>query len=143
LCSPAAGTDFCSGYDISGKGSPVRGPLLSAVMKSKYTGMEKVLKKTDYFAYNQAVTIRDVSKPTIGHGSRKKCIAAGLLYASICEPHRCLGGCPVHRSSHQVAHAGFEVLLEPYLYGFRKAKEVMWTGDHRFRSGGQGVRHGQ
>ena len=123
-----AGSDFSAGYDISGKGSPARGPLLSAVMQTKLTGMEKTLKTTDYIAYNQAIAIRDVSKPTIAM-VQGNCIAAGLLYASICDLIVASEDAQFIDPLSRWAHAGFEILIEPYLFGFRKAKEVMWTGD--------------
>lgn len=123
-----AGKDFSAGYDISGKGSPARGPILSAVMQTKLTGMEKTLKTTDYLTYNQALTIRDVSKPTIAM-VQGNCIAAGLLYASICDLIVASEDAQFIDPLSRWAHAGFEILIEPYLFGFRKAKEVMWTGD--------------
>jgi enoyl-CoA hydratase len=123
-----AGKDFSAGYDISGKGSPAREPILSAVMQTKLTGMEKTLKITDYLTYNQALTIRDVSKPTIAM-VQGNCIAAGLLYASICDLIVASDDAQFIDPLSRWAHAGFEILIEPYLFGFRKAKEVMWTGD--------------
>jgi enoyl-CoA hydratase len=123
-----AGSDFSAGYDISGKGSPARGPILSAVMQTKLTGMEKTLKTTDYITYNQAIAIRDLSKPTIAM-VQGNCIAAGLLYASICDLIVASDDVQFIDPLSRWAHAGFEILIEPYLFGFRKAKEVMWTGD--------------
>ena len=123
-----AGKDFSAGYDISGKGSPARGPILSAVMGTKLTGMEKGLKITDYLTYNQALTIRDVSKPTIAM-VQGNCVAAGWLYASICDLIVASDDAQFVDPLSRWAHAGFEILMEPYNLGFRKAKEVMWTGD--------------
>lgn len=123
-----AGKDFCAGYDISGKGSPARNPVLSAMSQTRLTGMEKTLKMTDYYVYNQAITIRDVSKPTIAM-VQGNCVAAGWFYASICDLIVASEDAQFIDPLSRWAHAGFEFLIEPYNLGFRKAKEVMWTGD--------------
>jgi len=123
-----AGKDFCAGYDLSGKGEPAQGPVLKAVKNTKLTGMEQRLKNTEYFTINQALAIRDLSKPTIAM-VQGNCIAAGLLYASMCDIIYASEDAQFVDPLTRWAHAGFELLVEPYNLGFRKAKEVIWTGD--------------
>ncbi len=124
----AAGKDFCAGYDISGRGKLVKHAPKKTIMATKLTGMEKRLKQTEYMCFNHAMTIRNVSKPTIAI-VQGNCIGAGLLYSSMCDIIFASEDAQFVDPLSRWAHAGFEVLVEPYNLGFRKAKAVMWTGD--------------
>lgn len=72
--------------------------------------------------------IRNVRKPVIGqvHGA---CVAAGWMVISMCDiivaSEDAFFANPVTR----MCAAGVELICEPYDVGFRKAKELLWTGD--------------
>jgi len=61
-----AGKDFSAGHDMSGQGEPAHeGTLIRRALDTKLTGMEMRLKREDYLFLNQAINIRNASKPTI------------------------------------------------------------------------------
>lgn len=122
------GKDFSAGHDLSGKGTNPTTGILGEVMKTKLTGMEMRLKKEDYIYYNQALTIRAVTKPTIAL-VQGNCLAGGWINASMCDliiaAEDAKFGDPVVR----MTPAGVEILFHAYDVGFRRAKEILWTGD--------------
>ncbi len=124
-----AGKDFSAGHDQSGRGEDARGPMIGRAMATKLTGMERSLKREDYVDLNQGMTMRNVSKPTIAM-VQGNCITGGWLVASMCdlivasEDARFIDVLP-----RLLAFAGIEILFHPYDVGFRKAKEMLWTGD--------------
>ncbi|MBI2979884.1 MAG: enoyl-CoA hydratase [Chloroflexi bacterium] len=124
-----AGKDFSAGHDMSGQGEDAPdGTIMRRYMDSKMTGVEKTLRREDYQYYNQALYMRNVSKPTIAM-VQGNCLAGGLMNASMCDlvvaSDDAKFGDPVVR----MTPAGVEVLFHPFDFGFRKAKEMLWTGD--------------
>ncbi|MDZ4230342.1 MAG: enoyl-CoA hydratase, partial [Dehalococcoidales bacterium] len=124
-----AGKDFSAGHDMSGKGEEApEGTIMRRYMDSKMTGVEKTLRREDYLYYDQALTMRNISKPSIAM-VQGNCLAGGLMNASMCDlvvaSDDAKFGDPVVR----MGPAGVEVLFHPYDFGFRKAKEMLWTGD--------------
>ena len=124
-----AGKDFSAGHDMSGKGEPPRaGTIIGKALATKFTGMEERLKREDYIYLNQGLTMRNVSKPTIAM-VQGNCMAGGWLNAAMCDlivaSEDAKFGDPVVR----MTPAAVEILFHPYDVGFRKAKEILWTGD--------------
>ncbi|MBI4302933.1 MAG: enoyl-CoA hydratase [Chloroflexi bacterium] len=122
-----AGTDFCSGYDISGKGALAKG-IIGRAVATKLTGMEARLKKDDYLNFGQPLVLRNVSKPTIAM-VQGNCIAGGWLHASMCDIVIASDDAQFADPVTRWASAGVEILFHPYDVGFRKAKEMLFTGD--------------
>ncbi len=123
------GKDFSSGHDLSGKGEPgIEGSIIGRALSTKLTGMEMRLKRESYLYYNQAINIRNVSKPTIamvqGH-----CIAGGWINASMCDLIVASEDASFSDPVPRMTPAGVEILFHPYDVGFRKAKEMLFTGD--------------
>ncbi|UCB43771.1 MAG: enoyl-CoA hydratase [Dehalococcoidales bacterium] len=124
-----AGKDFSAGHDMSGQGHPAKeGTVMRKALDTELTGMEMRLKREDYVFLNQGINIRNVSKPTIAM-VQGNCLAGGWLNASMCDlimaSEDAKFGDPVVR----MTPAGVEILFHPYDVGFRKAKEMLWTGD--------------
>ena len=123
-----AGKDFSAGHDLSGKGEEARGPIIGKAMATKLTGMEMRLKHEDYIYFNQGLTIRNVSKPTIAM-VQGNCIAGGWLNASMCDLIVASEDAQFMDPVITFSATAVEVLFHPYDLGFRKAKEVLWTCD--------------
>ena len=123
-----AGNDFCASHDVSGTGEDARGPMIGRAMATKLTGMEMRLKKEDYVDLKQGLAMRNVSKPTIAM-VQGNAVSAGWQAASMCdlimasEDAKFRDVLPI-----RMAFAGIEILFHPYDVGFRKAKEMLWTG---------------
>ncbi len=124
-----AGKDFSAGHDLSGTGEQApEGTITRKAMDSKLTGMEMRLKRESYLYFNQAINIRNVSKPTIAM-VQGNCIAGGWLNASMCDLIVASEDAKFSDPVPRMTPAGVEVLFHPYDVGFRKAKEMLFTGD--------------
>lgn len=123
-----AGRDFSSGHDISGTGEKARGPIIGRALATKLTGLEGHLKKDDYIGTRLGHVLRDVSKPTIAM-VQGNCVAAGWLVASMCDLIVASDDAQFSDPLARIGIAGSEILFHPYDMGFRKAKEMLWTGD--------------
>ena len=124
-----AGKDFSAGHDMSGQGEPApEESIIGKALASKLTGMEFRLKREDYVYLNQALTMRNVSKPTIamvqGH-----CAAAGWMNASMCDLIVASEDAKFSDPVVRMTPAAVEILFHPFDVGFRRAKEILWTGD--------------
>ena len=124
-----AGKDFSAGHDMSGAGEPApEGSTMRRFLDTKLTGMEMRIRREDYIYRYQAYYMRNVSKPTIAM-VQGNCLAGGWMNASMCDlivaSDDAKFGDPVVR----MGPAGLELLFHPYDVGFRKAKEMLWTGD--------------
>ncbi len=124
-----AGKDFSAGHDMSGKGEKApEKSIMGRFLDTKLTGMEMRMRREDYIYWNQCMVMRDVSKPTIAM-VQGNCLAGGWMNASMCDlivaSDDAKFGDPVVR----MTPAGVEILFHPYDVGFRKAKEMLWTGD--------------
>ena len=124
-----AGKDFSAGHDMSGAGEPApEGSTMRRFLDTKLTGMEMRIRREDYIYRYQAYYMRNVSKPTIAM-VQGNCLAGGWMNASMCDlivaSDDAKFGDPVVR----MGPAAVEILFHPYDVGFRKAKEILWTGD--------------
>ena len=116
-----AGKDFSAGHDMSGTGEPAReGSIMRAALDTKLTGMEMRLKREDYIYLNQAINIRNVSKPTIAM-VQGNCIAGGWLTASMCDLIVASEDAQFIDPVVRMTPAAVEVLFHPYDVGFRMA----------------------
>lgn len=122
------GKDFSAGHDQSGAGAAARGPLMGKALATKLTGMEGRLRKEDYRDLKQAQTMRNVSKPTIAM-IQGNCFGGGWIVAAMCDLIVCSEDARFIDPLVKVGQAGSEILFHPYDIGFRRAKEIMWTGD--------------
>ncbi len=114
---------------MSGTGEKApEGSIMRQALDTALSGMEKTIKREDYIYRYQAYSMRNVSKPTIAM-VQGNCLAGGWMNASMCDliiaSDDAKFGDPVVRQS----PAGLELLFHPYDVGFRKAKEMLWTGD--------------
>ena len=123
-----AGKDFSAGHDMSGKGETARGPILGKALATKLTGMEMRLKREDYIFFNQALIMRNVSKPTIAM-VQGWAAAAGWMNAAMCDLIVASEDAQFTNPVVRMTPAAGEILWEPYDLGFRRAKEHLWTGD--------------
>ena len=130
-----AGKDFSAGHDMSGMrkdgGRRHEAPddsIIGRAVDNKFTGMEHQIKREDHIYLNSHINIRNVSKPTIAM-VQGNCIAGGWMTAAMCDlivaSEDAKFGDPVVR----MTPAGVELLFHPYDVGFRRAKEILWTGD--------------
>jgi enoyl-CoA hydratase len=129
-----AGKDFSAGHDMSGdqpgtqRALAREGTIMRRFMDTKLTGMEWRIRDEDHHFRYQAYYMRNVSKPTIAM-VQGNCLAGGWMNASMCDlivaSDDAKFGDPVVR----MGPAGLELLFHPYDVGFRKAKEMLWTGD--------------
>lgn len=138
-----AGKDFSAGHDMSGTGlqpeevadQPEEAIIAKALkLAKKMEGpegwpTEARMKTEDYIYYHQALVMRNVSKPTIamvqGHA-----IAGGFINACMCDlivaSDDALFQNPV---VNRLTCSAVEIFFEPWEFGARKAKEILWTGD--------------
>ncbi len=133
-----AGKDFTAGHDLSGTstmnmkwnaGEPApEGSIIRKAMDTKLTGMEMRMKMEDYVFLNQALIMRNVSKPTIAmvQGS---VAAAGWMNVAMCDLIVASEDAKFFDPVVRMGPAAAEVLFHPYDLGFRRAKEHLWTGD--------------
>ncbi|MBI4188152.1 MAG: enoyl-CoA hydratase [Chloroflexi bacterium] len=130
-----AGKDFSSGHDMSGMrregGKRHEAPddsIIGRAVANKMTGIEHSLKREDHIYLNSHRLIRNLSKPVIAM-VQGNCLAGALMTCSMCDlvvaSEDAKFGDPVVR----MTPAGVEILFHPYDFGFRKAKEMLWTGD--------------
>ena len=95
-------------------------------MTTKLTGMEMRLKREDYIYLNQALTMRNVSKPSIAM-VQGNAIAGGWINASMCDLIVASEDAKFSDPVASFTPAGVEILFHPYDVGFRRAKEILWT----------------
>lgn len=124
----AAGKDFSAGFDISGKGEKARGPVLGKVAQTRLTGVEKEIKTLGYIIFEQAKAIRNVSKPTVAM-VQGRCIAGATILVAMCDLIVASEDAQFIDPVSRWGSAGVEVLHHPYSFGFRRAKEMLFTGD--------------
>ena len=129
------GKDFSSGHDMSGmkwdgglREEAPKGSVIQRTVASKLTGMEYNLQREQHIYLNQCRAMRNVSKPTIAM-IQGNCMAGAWMSAAMCDliitSDDAKFGDPVVR----MGPAAVEILFHPYDLGFRKAKEILWTGD--------------
>ena len=124
-----AGKDFSAGHDMSGKGEPPpEGTIMGKALATKLTGTEMRLKREDYLYFNQALTMRNVSKPTIAM-VQGWCAAGAWMNAAMCDLIVASEDAQFTNPVVRMTPAAGEIFFEPYDLGFRRAKEHLWTGD--------------
>lgn len=124
----AAGKDFCSGHDETPNGTEARGPIVGRAMATKLTGVAAKFKREQYRDLRLGHTLRNVSKPTIAM-VQGNCFGGGWIVAAMCDLIVCTDDCKFIDPLGSFGIAGNEILFHPYDIGFRRAKEVLWTGD--------------
>lgn len=124
----ASGKDFCAGHDETPQGAPARGPIVGRAMATKLTGVAAKFKREQYRDLRLGHTLRNVSKPTIAM-VQGNCYGGGWIVAAMCDLIVCSDDCRFIDPLGSFGIAGNEILFHPYDIGFRRAKEVLWTGD--------------
>lgn len=115
------GPSFCSGHDLGGGDGGFQD-------SRRGWSPEKRLAYEHEYYWERSMDIRELDVPTITqiHGY---CGAAGLMLMSVCDLAVATEDARFQQPVNRMASAGVELLLEPWEIGFRKAKELMWTGD--------------
>lgn len=108
------GPSFSSGHDLAGDGE-------------EWT-VERRLEFEEEYYLEACMTIRELDLPTIAqvHGY---CGAGGMMLTSVCDLVMAAEDAQFANPVNRMAAAGLELILEPWEVGFRKGKELMWTGD--------------
>ena len=123
------GKDFSAGHDLSGTGEAAHeGTVMRQALDTKLTGMEMRLKREDAVYLNQGLNMRNVSKPTIAM-VQGNCIAGGLMDAAMMDLIVASEDAQFIDPVVRMTPAAAEILFHPYDFGFRRAKEILWTGD--------------
>ncbi|MDO8687489.1 MAG: enoyl-CoA hydratase [Dehalococcoidales bacterium] len=123
------GKDFCSGHDLSDQREEARkGTRVRKINDTRLTGVEGRLKKEDYVYLNQAYTVRNIGKPTIAM-VQGNCVGAGWMAAAVCDLIVASDDAQFINPMLRMATGATEILFEAYDLGFRKAKEILWTGE--------------
>ena len=124
-----AGKAFSSGHDL--KKFPREPEALEAPsLEQWYRGNSLKVRQLFHDAIvRPCLAIHDLQKTTIAqvHGY---CIAGGWLLASMCDLIVASDDTLFRDPVVLVGSGGVELLVEPWDVGVRKAKELMWTGDH-------------
>lgn len=116
------GKHFSAGHDLQEGMEGTGDPELDMSPES-WEAME-----TEYYI-DYCMRIYDLPKPTIAQ-VQGACVGGGFMVANMCDlmvaSEDAFFADPV---VHMVATTGAEVLIAPYVLGFRKAKEMMFTGE--------------
>ncbi|HVY85891.1 MAG TPA: enoyl-CoA hydratase [Caulobacterales bacterium] len=126
----AAGPDFNSGHDLSGKRAKkigeyepvgVWGQITAAGYEGPYSREREVyLDITERW--------RSVPKPTIAQ-VQGRCIAGGLMLAWACDLVVAADNASFRDTTVDMGVCGVETFAHPFELGFRKAKEFLYTAD--------------
>jgi len=110
------GPSFSSGHDLGRDG-----------YTKEWTVEERLEYEEEYY-FERVLTIRDLELPTIAqvHGY---CGAAGMMLTSVCDIAVATEDATFQNPVQRMAAAGVELPFEPWEVGFRKAKELLWTGE--------------
>lgn len=116
------GKHFSAGHDLQ-EGMESSGDPELDMSPESWEAME-----TEYYM-DYCMRIYDLPKPTIAQ-VQGACVGGGFMVANMCDlmvaSEDAFFADPV---VHMVATTGAEVLIAPYVLGFRKAKELMYTGE--------------
>lgn len=116
------GKHFSAGHDLS--------DAFSTTTSEEYDASPESWEayETEYYM-DYCMHIYDLPKPTIAQ-VQGACIAGGFMVANMCDlmvaSEDAFFADPV---IHMNATTGAEVMVAPYVLGFRKAKEMLFTGD--------------
>jgi enoyl-CoA hydratase len=119
-----AGRSFSSGHDMSGRGRNGQRPQINAPPGSVEYRFDF---EEDYY-YEANLRIRNLRTPTIA-GLRGHVVLGGLMTALMCDLVVAEEGTNIWNPSLRHAGTGGEVMILPWDIGFRKTKEMLWTGD--------------
>lgn len=119
-----AGKDFSAGHDLKAYVGEAQADVWHERRKTPEGKFEHERKQ--YF--EKSLAIRDLTKPTIAM-VQGNCIAGGLMVAAMCDLIVASDDAKFSNPVLRMTGAGVEVLSEPYSFGFRKAKEFLFTGD--------------
>lgn len=117
----AKGRHFCGGHDIG----PLSRPNLFEV---KHKGLEEWMKRERHIYLDYCFNIRNLSKPTIAQ-IQGLCITGGVMVAAMCDIVYAADDALFSNPVARYTVAGDELMVEPWIFGARMAKEHMWTGD--------------
>jgi enoyl-CoA hydratase len=123
------GRDFSGGHDMSGTGEKAQeGTVMRRALDTRLQGVEMRLKREDYVFLNQGLDMRNVSKPTIAM-VQGNCIAGALMDCAMMDLIVASDDAQFIDPVVRMTPAAAEILFHPYDFGFRRAKEILWTGD--------------
>lgn len=119
-----AGPSFSSGHDLgTERGNQDRAKYITP------PGAEGVMKREEDLYFDLTLRLRDNPKPTIaqvqGYAS-----TAGYMLASACDLVIAADDAKFGDLAVRWAAPGVECLMEPWDFGARKAKELLFTGDY-------------
>jgi len=117
-----AGRSFSAGHDISGRSAPpthINAPRGSVEYRFDF--------EEEYYL-DANLTIRNLRTPTIA-GLRGHVVLGGLMTALMCDLVVAEEGTNIWNPSLRHTGTGGEVMVLPWDIGFRKTKEMLWTGD--------------
>ncbi len=119
-----AGRSFSSGHDMSSRARPSSAPDMEISLE----GLEGRMWRERRIYFERCLKIRNLSKPTIAqvHGY---CIGAGLMLAAMCDIIIASEDASFQDPVLRMGFSAAELLVEPWEFGPRKAKEFLWTGD--------------
>src|SRR5919201_2101574 len=119
-----AGKDFSAGHDLKA----YVGEAPADEWHEKRKTPEGKFEHERKLYFEKCLAIRDLATPTIamvqGH-----CVAAGLMLAAMCDLIVASDDAVFQNPVVRMTGAGVELLTEPFEIGFRKAKELLLTGD--------------
>lgn len=117
----ATGRHFCAGHDIGPESKP-------NLLELKDAGFETWESRERRIYWDYCMNIRNVSKPVIAevHGL---CITGGMMVAGMCDIIYASEDTEFMSPVARFTGASDEILIEPWAFGPRMAKECLWTGD--------------
>ncbi|HEX9766350.1 MAG TPA: enoyl-CoA hydratase [Nitriliruptorales bacterium] len=118
-----AGDHFCAGHDLKaivGEEEPDEWRLKRATAEGK-------LEHEQVMYFDKCMRIRDFPKPTIAR-VQGACAAAGMMLVGVVDLVVAADDAFFTNPVLKMSGAGVELLVEPYLMGFRAAKEFLLTG---------------
>lgn len=87
---------------------------------------EGKLRHEEVMYWQRCLRIRDFRKPTIA-AVQGRCVAAGLMLACMCDLIVASDDAVFQNPVLRMTGVGVELLVEPWEFGVRRAKEFLWT----------------
>lgn len=125
------GASFCAGHDISGPEPNMEAGGRKATLprnQTTWTGAERRFRREDRLYLDASLAIRNVTKPTLAQ-VQGHCVAAGLMLAAMCDLIVASDDASFANPVVRMANGAVELLVEPWEFGVRRAKEMLFTGD--------------
>jgi enoyl-CoA hydratase len=117
-----AGHSFSSGHDMSGRGG------VPTHIHAPRGSVEHRFDFEEEYYLEANLTIRNLRTPTIA-GLRGHVVLGGLMTALMCDLVVAEEDTNIWNPSLRHVGTGGEVMILPWDIGFRKTKEMLWTGD--------------